>query len=886
MGSQSTYPFIRIAYVVLLSILTASPLCSQDTPEFLDRQVKFEVENLRLEEFIKVLEEREGLSFSYENSLVQTQRRVSGTQSGMTFRTVFQHAFEKNGIRYRVYGDVIILSPLRSFTLSGFVENSESGERLIGANISLAGTASGTISNNYGFFSLSVPEGNRTIEVSYVGFTKQRVQIELSGDTVLLIQLEPGMEIGEVVIRSGVEREELKTSAISASRIVVSDLEQLPALLGESDVMKMMEFLPGVQLGSEASTGIVVRGGSPEQNLILLDGVPIYNSNHAFGLFSVFNSDAIKNLTLIKGGFPARYGGRLSSVIDVRMKEGSTQKLQGTVDIGTIASKLTLEGPVRKSNSSFLLSARRTYVDLLLPRKFRSKEDIPGFYFYDINAKINTRLKERDRIFLSFYLGRDRFFEEERYTDPDYGLYDNEDNSADWGNTIIQTRWNHVFSKRLFSNLSLIFSTYNLDIDLREDVGDPYEIHTESALYQSGIRDMSCHMDFDFYPSPTHDIKFGANYIYHRFNTGQLHKTAANYFLVDGEEVPAPSGNIDENKQNNPVYASEFRLYAEDDFSIGEKWFTNLGLHFSGFLVENSFYTSLEPRLSSSYRISEKLALKAAYSRMKQYLHLMTHSGMGLPTDMWLPVTSTIKPQYSNQYTLGSVWYLNDNYKINLESYYKTLHQIYAYRSGVDYLAANNQWENNIEMGSGSSYGVELMFSKTNGKLGGWLSYTWSKTERVFEEINHGRPFPYKYDRTHQLSLVSTYRLTPGLTAGLTWIYATGMAYTMATEKFVSLYSLYGWNVPTSGEVEFIDVIDERNNARMPDYHRMDLSLSYRKEYKHLAMVLNFSVYNAYNRFNPYLVYWEDEIGDEADRLQKQVALFSVIPSFSVRFIF
>lgn len=884
MGTHCTYQFLRTGFLFLVAVLATGPLRSQDTPEFLDKQATYDVENLRLEEFIRLLEEAEGLSFSYENSLVQAHRRVTGTHSSMTYQSLFQRAFEENGIRYRIYGDVIILSPLRSFTLSGYVENKETGERLIGANISLAGTVSGTISNNYGFFSLTVPEGKRVIEVSYVGFKKEIVHLEFTGDTVLLIQLEPGIEIGEVVIRSGMERQELKSSAISASRISVNDIEQLPALLGESDVMKMMEFLPGVQMGSEASTGIVVRGGSPEQNLILLDGVPIYNSNHAFGLFSVFNSDAIKNLTLIKGGFPARYGGRLSSVIDVRMKEGNTRELQGTVDIGTIASKFTLEGPVRKSSSSFLLSARRTYVDLLLPKKFRSEEDIPGFYFYDINAKINTRLKGRDRIFLSFYMGHDRFFEEERYTE--YELYDNEDNSADWGNSTVQTRWNHVFNKRLFSNLSLIFSSYNLDIDLSEEVGDLYAVHTESALYQSGIRDMACHLDFDYYPSPAHDIKFGANYIYHRFNTGQLHKTAGNYFIEDGNKIPAPSGNIDESKQNDPVYASEFRLYAEDDFSIGEKWFTNLGLHLSGFLVENSFYTSLEPRLSSSFSVSDKIALKAAYSRMKQYLHLMTHSGMGLPTDMWLPVTSRVKPQYSNQYTLGSVWYLNDTYKINLESYYKTLHQIYAYRSGVDYLAANNEWENSIEMGSGYSYGAELMISKTSGKLGGWLSYTWSKTERVFKEINFGRPFPYKYDRTHQLSLVSSYRITPGLTAGATWIYATGMAYTLATEKFVSLHSLYRWNVPSNGEVDFIDVIDERNNARMPDYHRMDLSLSYRKEFRHLATVWNISVYNVYNRFNPYLAYWEDEIGDQADRLQKQVALFSVIPSLSVRFIF
>jgi outer membrane receptor protein involved in Fe transport len=264
----------------------------------------------------------------------------------------------------------------------------------------------------------------------------------------------------------------------------------------------------------------------------------------------------------------------------------------------------------------------------------------------------------------------------------------------------------------------------------------------------------------------------------------------------------------------------------------------------------------------------------------------MTHSGMGLPTDMWLPVTAQVKPQYSNQYTLGSVYYLKKNYKISLEAYYKSLYQIYTYRSGVDYLAANNEWEASIEEGNGSSYGAELMLSKTGGKLEGWVSYTWSKTIRSFEGINHGEPFPYKYDRTHQVSIISSYRITPKLTVCATWIYATGMAYTLATEKYITLYSLYSWNIPPGGTVSYIDAIEERNNARMPDYHRLDLSLSYQKEYKRLSTVWNLSVYNVYNRFNPYLIYWEDEIGDEADRLQKQVALFSVIPSFSIRIIF
>ena len=648
----------------------------------------------------------------------------------------------------------------------------------------------------------------------------------------------------------------------------------------------MMEYLPGVQLGSEASSGIIVRGGSPEQNLILLDGVSIYNSNHAFGLFSVFNSDAIKSLSLIKGGFPARYGGRLSSVIDVRMKEGSTREFHGNVNIGTVASKFTIEGPLIRNSSSFLLSARRTYVDLLLPKSFKDKEDLPGFYFYDINAKINTHLREKDRVFFSFYMGHDRFFEEERYEDEEFDFYNNEDLSADWGNQTFLVRWNHVYSKNLFSNLSLLHSRYGLTLNIYEETGENDKYQSSSLVYKSGIDDFSFKLDFDYYPSPAHNVKFGSSYIYHTFNPGVLTMRTVEYMNIDGSKEYTPTGKTDETSRNDQVFASEYRFFLEDDFTIGDRWFTNTGLHYSGFLVDGTFYSSLEPRFSTSYSISKRLAVKAAFSRMKQYLHLMTHSGMGLPTDLWLPVTDKIKPQFSNQYTLGTVFYLRDALKFNVESYYKSMNHIYAYMEGADYLSANNSWENSIEIGKGSSYGIELMLSRTAGKLNGWFSYTYSRTQREFEEINNGEPFPYKYDRTHQVNIVTKYSITEQLLAGATWIYATGMAYTLTTEKYIPLLGLYNWNSPISGFTGYVEAIDSRNNARMPDYHRLDLSISYKKDFERITGILNLSVYNVYNRFNPYLVYWDDDVKDNMKRKQKQVALFSVIPSLSLRIVF
>jgi len=430
-----------------------------------------------------------------------------------------------------------------------------------------------------------------------------------------------------------------------------------------------------------------------------------------------------------------------------------------------------------------------------------------------------------------------------------------------------------------------MYSEYGLTIDVNEEEYFNGDYNYSAIIYNSGINDLSASMHFDYYPVPTHEIKFGVDYIYHTFNPGELRKITSQYYLSEGEKFYPETGNVDEISKNDLIYANEMRLFIEDDFLLFDKIYLNTGLHFSGFQVDDDFYSSVEPRISASYPLNDNLAIKSAYSRMKQYLQLLTHSSMGLPTDLWMPVTSDVKPQFSNQYTLGMVYHVNDNYKLNIESYYKSLHQIYAYKEGVDYLAADNTWEGNIEMGDGTSYGLELMLRKLNGKLGGWLAYTYSKTTREFDEINNGDPFPYKYDRTNQVNVVAKYDFTNQLSVNATWIYATGMAYTLPTEKYISLFNLYQWNAPENPS-GYIHALDKRNNKRMPDYHRMDVSISHTKNWKRLNTTINFSIYNVYNRFNPYLVYWDTDMSDEGKRKVKQVALFSVIPSLSFRIDF
>ncbi len=866
-------------------LMICQNISGQTTGSMLNSEISLEVSRGTVHDIITELSENHQVQFSYDPGIIPMEKLCTLSASILTLAQILDQVFLNTRIKYTAYNSVIILSKRKEFIVSGFIENKISGERLIGATIFEHSSHTGTVSNNYGFFSMTVLEGDIILNASFVGYKTANHRIELTKDTSLVIGLEPGMEIEEVSVSARMKREELTSSEISVEKIAVQSLKTIPVLLGEGDVLKMMQYLPGIQFGTETSSGLVVRGGNPEQNLILLDGAPVYNSNHAFGLFSVFNPDAIKNVSLIKGGFPARYGGRLSSVIDVRMNEGNMKEFSGNATIGTIASKFNIEGPIIKDKSSFNISARRTYVDLLLPKKFKEDEDIPMFSFYDLNAKLNYKLSRKDRLFLSFYAGHDRFTEEESYTSDDGNFFEFDNNQANWGNKTLLTRWNHLFSNKLFSNLSLVYTKYEVRIDVEDDEKEFDDYYYSAVIYNSGIQDLSVLYDVDYYPHAKHKIKFGSNYIYHTFNPGVLRKVSQDYYFLDGEKYYTASGNVDEINRNPLINASEFRAFMEDDFILGEKYFINTGLHYSGFYVHDVYYSSLEPRISATRTLTDDISVKAAYSRMKQYLHLLTHSGMGLPTDLWMPVTARVKPQYSNQYTLGMVYHINESYKLNVETYYKSLHQIYAYKEGVDYLSANNSWESNIAMGNGRSFGTEFMIRKSSGKLDGWMSYTWSKTDRKFEELNYSKSFPYKYDRTHQLNTVLKYAFNEKFSLNASWIYATGMAYTLSTSKYTSLLNLYNWNSPNrpSG---FIDAIDNRNNIRMPDYHRLDLALSYHKAKQKVSTTWLLSVYNVYNRFNPYLSYWDDDMGDLGKRKVKQVALFSVIPALSVRLEF
>jgi outer membrane cobalamin receptor len=789
---------------------------------------------------------------------------------------------------------LILFFPLALFaqrhTISGYATDSKTGEKLISANVYNAKTLQGTVSNIYGFFSLTLTADTVLLTVSYVGYKPEVQKFYLGADTTMNFSLSSQTQLDEIVVSAARKESVVEKTQMSSNVVQMKMVKNLPVILGEIDLLKIIQLLPGVQSGTEGTSGFYVRGGGPDQNLILLDGVPVYNVNHLFGFFSVFNAEAINSATLIKGGFPARYGGRLSSVLDVRMKEGNIKEFKGDVSIGLISSRATLEGPIIKDKCSFIVSARRTYLDVLAQPLIwmansaansasgGNNKVTAGYYFYDLNAKINYKFSDRNRLFLSAYTGDDQAYMTDKYS------YEGSSNGVDyvtnssstkfrlkWGNITTSLRWNYMFSNKLFSNTTLTYSRYRFSTGMgfEERVDDI--LSGESKFeYISGIYDAGSKIDFDYMPSPNHYVRFGLNYTNHQFNPGvTLFQNQYN-----------GSAGIDTTLGNKAVFANEINLYGEDDFEIGSRLKMNAGLHFSNMYLEKTDYHSLEPRISGRYLISPKLSAKAAFSTMNQYLHLLSNSSIGLPTDLWLPVTDSIKPQNSKQYAAGMAYSLTDQVDISIEGFYKEMENLIEYKEGANFLSLNDDWQQKVEIGKGNSYGLEFLVEKTEGKLTGWVGYTISYAYRTFPNINNGKQFPYKYDRRHDVSVVLTYKVSDRVDYGMTWVYGTGNAVTLVTDKFEKVTNNnYGYNWE-----QLVGSYNNRNGFRMPSYHRLDLGVNLHKQKKRGMQTWSWGVYNAYNRLNPFMLYVEDH-GDKPSKLI-QLSLFPIIPSFSYRFEF
>ena len=776
-----------------------------------------------------------------------------------------------------------VLIGQKNTTLSGYIKNNNSSEVIIGARIYCDSLLVGTVSNVYGFYSLSLPPGKHRIFFSSIGYNPQKKLIDLQNDLQLDILLKEGEMLNEVEVTADQLNHE--STEISTIELSMDKVKSLPVLLGEVDILKTASLLPGIHSGSEGSSGIYVRGGGPDQNLILLDGVPIYNANHLFGFFSVFNADAINSVKIVKGGFPARYGGRLSSVIDINMNEGNMNEYHGEGSIGLISSKLMVSGPIIKNKMAFMVSGRRTYIDVLarpiinaVNNSSSNYETKVGYFFYDLNGKVNYKINDKNRIYLSGYMGKDKFYLEDEYKYYDYDstqyrYYTNEA-GMNWGNKIFALRWNHQFTPKLLSNLTLNFSDYKFVVGFEDneyfDKANP--ISNNSFEYLSGIQDWGAKLDFYFYPNPKHKVVFGVNYIYHTFKPGVS-------TIVNNSSF----GNTDSTFGANKTYSNEFYGYIEDDWSITKRLSANIGLHFSNLMVGQNYYNSLQPRVAMNYVLNDKSSVKLSYASMTQYLHLLSNTSVGLPTDLWVPATGKGPPQRGHQIAAGYAVDFKKGYSISTEAYYKTMNNLIAYKEGASFLSAGKNWEEIVEIGKGWSYGAEVLVEKKVGKLSGWIGYTLSWTNRQFENLNFGNIYPYKYDRRHDVSVALTYEFNDKIDIGVVWVYGTGNSLTLPVQQYVALNdNQFFYNPP-------IQNFEAKNDYKMPAYHRLDLGVNIHKPKKWGEAIWSFGVYNAYSRQNPFYVeygYLPNDFSPNPTKVLKQISLFPFIPSVSYAFKF
>ncbi|MFK7755341.1 MAG: TonB-dependent receptor plug domain-containing protein [Flavobacteriales bacterium] len=761
-------------------------------------------------------------------------------------------------------------------TISGYITDKSTGEALIGAYILDLRTEKVATTNVYGFYSLTLQGDSVELFSSYIGYSPSTNSFLLNENITLDFKLNPSVELKEAVVEASQSEPIQNDTQMSSVRLDMKMVKNLPVLLGETDLLKTLQLLPGVQSGTEGASGIYVRGGGPDQNLVLLDGVPVYNASHLFGFFSVFNADAIRDVELIKGGFPARYGGRLSSVIDVRMKEGNLNEYHGDVSIGIISAKATVEGPIKKGKSSFIVSGRRTYIDLLARPVIRSvarqngENGNAGYFFYDFNAKLNYIINDKNRVFLSGYFGNDKAFV--KYDSSFRNGTEEFDTRLVWGNAIVAARWNHIFSPKLFSNTTLTYSRYRLFTSIGlNSTFDGIEQST-TFRYDSGIDDLTAKVDFDFIPNPNANVKFGTSYINHTFTPG------VNTLDLDIDEL-----QLDTVFGSDRILAHEVNLYAEVDWKISDKLKMNLGLHSSNFFVEGQQYLSLQPRVAMRYMLNKKSSIKAAYSNMTQFLHLLTTSSIGLPTDLWVPVTERIKPQISDQVALGYAMTPFKGYQLSVEGYYKWMKNLIEYKDGATFQGTAENWQNKVETGVGWSYGAEVLLEKTSGPVTGWVGYTLSWTDRQFENINFGEKFPYRFDRRHDFSLALTYKKNDRVDCGFVYVYGTGNAVTLPVARHQGLSS--SPTVSDGGFFSFqeLDHITQRNGYRMPSYHRLDIGINFHKEKDNGTRTWSLGIYNAYNRQNPFFLFFDQE---NEESVLKQASLFPILLSISYGFKF
>jgi hypothetical protein len=746
------------------------------------------------------------------------------------------------------------LSFAQTFTISGTVTDSANGETLIGATIAAKGTSKGTAANVYGFYSLTLAQGEYTILCSFIGYRQKEIVVNLTADTKIDFKLSSSSQMSkEVTITADRNQDQVRSTQTSAISIPVDKIRTIPTIGGETDVIKVVQLMPGIKRGGEGQNGMFVRGGSGDDNLILLDEATVYNVSHLFGFFSVFNNDALKEITVYKGGFPAQYGGRLSCVMDIRMKDGDQSHYHVAGGIGLLSSHITVEGPIIKERSSFLLSARRSYIDKVFKLAYGGENVLP-YFFYDANLKFNYQLDANNRFFLSGYYGDDVLSTK---TSSDSSFFDG---GFKLGNVTSTARWNHTFNPLLFSNVSLIYTRFRYDVEA--------SIPGNSFLTRSRISDYGIKDDYSYFVSPENTIRFGAAYTVHMFRPN----------------VVNTSGELSDylrSREGNKVFTHEIGIYYNQELQVDSLLRINFGMRLSALASPGKFYVSPEPRFSATWNFKRTQSFKFSYSRMTQYLHLVSSSSIALPTDLWYPVTKNVKPLYSDQ--LAVAYNLNiEKIKtlFTVEAYYKWMQNLIEYREGA-VLILNDNYESELVKGKGHAYGFEVFAQRTEGKLTGWIGYTLSWSVREFPDLNQGEKYFAKFDRRHDFSIVATYEFTKRFSVSAVWVYSTGQRFTPATGNFL---------MPDASlsQVNILPIYSGKNAIELPAAHRMDINFILKSRLNRKWMKWtgewSFGAYNLYNRAQPYKITVVDD-GNGGFKYQA-VGLFGFIPSIAYNFRF
>ena len=757
----------------------------------------------------------------------------------------------------------------QSYTISGYVTDANTNENLIGAVVSIAYGKIATVTNSYGFYSLTINKKDSVlINVSLIGYRKIYIPITIKSQILNFELTAQNKEIEEVIVTVN-NKNVVNNNETGILSIPIKEIKVLPNLFGEVDVIKAFQLMPGVQSGGEAKSGLYVRGGGADQNLILLDEIPLYYVNHFGGMFSIFNADAVKNVKLIKGGFPARYGSRLSSILDVRLKDGNMQKFQVQGTIGVLSSKILIEGPIIKNKSSYIFSIRKR----ALPLFSLITKGCINYNFYDTNFKLNHKISDKNRLFLSFYTGNDIInFKSEIEEDAEKIKTEKK---SKWGNTLGALRFNHIFNSKLFANLTVSYTKYNylngVTYNKETDTTSVYEKNEVS----SGIQDINTKLEFEHFILSNLKFRYGLNSIYHIFTPSQTSFYRESNYLA----------NIDTTFNKFKTQAFENSAFAETEFKykfIG----ANLGIRASNYIVGNTNYTSFEPRVLINFIVSNKVSFKYSFAKMTQYIHLLNYSGVGLPSDFWMPSTENVVPETSYQHAVNaSFLFYNNILEFSVEAYYKEMENLITFKAGNSFFNTTKNWEELIEKnGTGASSGIELLLQKKKGKLTGWVGATISKSQRQFQNLNSGIAYPYSYDSPFDVGIALQYSLTKNITASATWTYRTGYPVTLATERYFD------------GQKE-VFIYDEINSYRMTDFHRLDVALNFKRQKKWGERTWSVSFINVYNRQNPYFYYYYREsfpltshtvnLPQESEPLKLyQRSFFPFLPSFSYSFSF